>query len=297
MNWNPLPGARGLALGLALLAPAAPSPASEATLTRTNWSERWITNVIEVTVPTNRFVDQYQTNWVRQWRTNLVDVYATNWIMVTATNPVTIEALWTNLVTAYRTNVTTRTRTNTVAVAQVQTNVVTRYHTNWTTLNFTNWVTLVQLKTNWVTQPVTNVVQIEMPKPSSPAAAPASEALAKPDPAPATAAASRAVPVALAAARTTRPPANNLVEVRMTAHWASQSAAPLQVQSWRIQGEDGAVFLFGQEKEFVRQLPVGTYTVEARLRMDKDSPLMIVRGTLVVTLQDAVVHQRLLATN
>jgi hypothetical protein len=291
--------ARTLALSLALWAPGLPVFAVEANVTTTNWSERLITNLIEVTMPLNRFVNQYRTNWVPQWRTNVVDVYATNWIMRTVTKPVMVEALWTNVVTAYRTNVITQTRTNTVAVNLVETNVLNRYHTNWSTLTLTNWVTLVLLKTNWVTQPMTNVVQLDLPSRPAPIVAPAGEA--PPPKAPAVEAALPAPagavsgPLALVAARTTRPPANNLVEVLMKVRWAGNGTVPLRVQSWRVQREDGAVFLFGQEQEFIRQLPVGNYTVEARLRAEKDGPLYVARGTLVVTLQDAVVHQQMLA--
>jgi hypothetical protein len=301
MNLNVVLGgpARVFALSLALGASGVPVSASEANLTRTNWSDRCITNLIEVTMPLNRFVNQYHTNWVPQWRTNVVNVYATNWSMRTVTNPVLVNTLWTNSVTAYRTNVITRTRTNTVAVSLVETNVLTRYHTNWSTRNLTNWVTLVLLKTNWVTQSTTNVVQLDLPSRPAHALAPAGEA--PPPKAPVVDAALPAPagalsgPLAIVAARTTRPPANSLVEVLMKVRWTGNGAAPPRVQSWRIQREDGAVFLFGQEQQFIGQLPVGSYTVEARLKAEKDGPLYIARGTLVVTLQDAVVHQRLLA--
>ena len=301
MNRNAVLGgpARVLVLSLALWAPGLPAFASEANVTTTNWSERLITNLIEVTMPRNQFVDQYRTNWVRQWRTNVVDVYATNWTMRTVTHPVLVEALWTNVVTAYRTNVITRTRTNTVALNLVETNVLSRYHTNWSTLTLTNWVTLVLLKTNWVTQPMTNVVQLDLPSRPAPVLASAGEV--PPPKAPLAEAALPAPagavpgPLAIVAARTTRPPASNLVEVLMKVRWAGNGTALLRVQSWRVQREDGAVFLFGQEQEFVRQLPVGNYTVEARLKAEKDGPLYVARGSLVVTLQNAVIHQRLLA--
>ena len=54
---------------------------TEVTITRTNWAERWITNVIDMRMPVNRFVNEYHTNWVTQLRTNVVDVSVTNWVM------------------------------------------------------------------------------------------------------------------------------------------------------------------------------------------------------------------------
>jgi hypothetical protein len=38
--------------------------AAERNITRTNWTERWITNFIEVRMPTNVFVDEFHTNWI-----------------------------------------------------------------------------------------------------------------------------------------------------------------------------------------------------------------------------------------
>ena len=70
---------------------------SEANITRTNWFDRWITNVIEVRMPANRFVNEYHTNWVTLLRTNVVDVYATNRVTRTLTNQVAVEASRTNL--------------------------------------------------------------------------------------------------------------------------------------------------------------------------------------------------------
>src|SRR5437868_8770709 len=58
----------------------------ETFVTRTNWVEKAITNVIEVSMPMNRFVNVYRTNRVEQFRTNVIDLYATNWVGRTATN-------------------------------------------------------------------------------------------------------------------------------------------------------------------------------------------------------------------
>src|SRR5712664_2578035 len=78
--------------------------AAEVNILRTNLVERWITNMIEVRMPLNTFVNEYRTNWLEQRRTNQVDVFATNRMVVEA----------------------------------VHTNVVKGYHTNWGTLTMTN---------------------------------------------------------------------------------------------------------------------------------------------------------------
>jgi len=294
---------RALALGLGLWATAGALPASEANTTKTKWAERWITNVIEVTMPTNRFVDEYRTNWVARVRTNLVDVYTTNWTMRTVKRPVTVNAMWTNTVVAYRTNLIAWTLTNTVPVSVVRTNVVTRYHTNFSTINLTNWVTVLMFKTNWITQPVTNQVQVDLPVHQAAVPSTATAVPAEATPVKATATKTETLapnghwsgPLAILASRTTRPPAKGLVEVRMKVRYIGNGPATPKVQSWRIEREDGAVFIFGQEQEFVRQLPVGKYTVEARLRAEQQGQLLIVRGTLSVTASDALIQQRLLA--
>ena len=101
--------------------------------------------------------------------------------------------------------------------------------------------------------------------------------------------------LAILASRTTRPPANGLIEVLMRVRYAGNGGLAPKVQSWRIEREDGAVFLFGQEQEFLRQLPAGKYSVEARLRAEQEGQLFIARGTLSVTATEATIQQRLLA--
>jgi hypothetical protein len=315
---------RVIAVSLALGASGQSLIGAEATIARTNWVEHWITNVIDVRMPENRFVNEYRTNRVTQFRTNIVDMYATNRVMRTLTNPVVVEATWTNYVTAYetnwnmrrltnlvaveatwtnvvvgyRTNLNTRTLTNRVAVNVLRTNFVDRYHTNWTTLNQTNWESVVMFKTNWITQPVTNVVQIDLPARPVATAPVASEVVeakvAIVETASSVPGASWAGPLAIEAARTTRPLVNNLVEVQLKAKWTGNAVAPLQVQSWRVEREDGAILLFGQEQTFRRQLPVGKYQVEAKVRAEGDNPPLSARGTLSVTTREAVIQQRLL---
>jgi hypothetical protein len=245
---------------------------AEVTITRTNLAERWITNVIEVRMPVNRFVNEYRTNLVTQLRTNVVDVSVTNWVMRRLTNQVQVEAAWTNHVTAYQ--------------------------TNWNMLNLTNWQTVVLFKTNWFTQAVTNLVQIDLPsRPVVTAAAPsdvvepkeAAVVTALPPPA-----AGWTGPLAIEAARTARAPANDLVEVQMKIRRTDNSMSPSQVQQWRVEREDGAILLFGQDQDFKRELPAGNYRVEARLKVEGDNPPLSVRGTLSVTTREAVVQPRLL---
>jgi hypothetical protein len=313
-----------VSVSLALWASGQSLVGAEVNVTRTNRFDHWITNVIEVRMPDNRFVNEYRTNWVTQLRTNIVDVYATNRVTRTLTNPVVVQALWTNYVTAYetnwnmrkltnlvmvqatrtnvvvlyQTNLTTRTLTNRVAVNVLLTNSVDRYQTNWSTLSLTNWETVVLFQTNWITQTVTNVVQIDMPI-QPVATAPAAVAVVEPKETPVETASSVlagawAGPLAIEAARTTRPPANELVEVQLKARWNGNATTPLQVQSWRVEREDGAVLFFGQEQAFKRQLPVGKYKVEAKVRADGDNPPLSARGTLSVTTREAVIQQRLL---
>jgi hypothetical protein len=272
---------------------------SEVNITRTNWFDRWITNVIEVRMPANRFVNEYHTNWVTQLRTNIVDVYATNQMTRMLTNQVVVDAFRTNFVVAYQTNWQTKTLTNQVAVNLLRTNLVSQYRTNVSMLSLTNWETVVLFQTNWITQPVTNVVRIDSPiRQAAPVTAPKETAerkevraaTASPAPAPAWTG-----PLAIEAARTARPAANNLVEVQLKARWTGDTAAPLQIQNWRVEREDGAILLFGQEQEFKRQLPVGKYKVEAKLKAEGDDPPLAARGTLSVTTLEATIQQKLLA--
>jgi hypothetical protein len=289
---------RVLAASLTLWGSGLSLTGTEVTITQTNWAERWITNVIEVRMPVNRFVNEYRTNWVTQLRTNVVDAYVTNWVMRKLTNQVQVEATWTNHVTAYQTNWNTRTMTNHVALNLVRTNFVDRLQTNWSTLNLTNWQTVVLFKTNWLTQAVTNLVQIDLPSRPIVAAAAPSEVVEPKDAPVETAtpalAAVWAGPLAIEADRTARPSANDLVEVQMKVRHTDNTGAPPQVQQWRVEREDGAILLFGQDQEFKRGLPVGNYKVEAKMKVEGDNPPLSVRGTLSVTTRETVVQPRLL---
>jgi hypothetical protein len=200
-----------------------------------------------------------RTNWVERWITNEIDVRM----------PVN------RFVNEYRTN----------WVTQLRTNVVDVYLTNWAVRNLTNWQTVVLFKTNWLTQPVTNLVEIDLP----------SRAVTPAETAPLAPMAAWTGPLAIEAVRTARPPANDLVEVQMQVRRTDNTPAPLQVQQWRVEREDGAILLFGQEQDFKRQLPLGKYKVEAKLKTEGDNLPLSLRGTLSVTTREAVVQPRLVA--
>ncbi len=249
-----------------------PARAVETYVTRTNWAERTITNVIEVTVPLNRFVNEFHTNRVEQLRTNVVEVLATN--------------------------VVTRTITNRLVLDAFRTNVVFGYATNLKVLNLTNWQTVLVMKTNWVTQSVTNTIQLDLP---ANRAVVGPRAGAEPressgESVPAATASAVKEGLVLEAAKTDRYPVNNHVEVEMRVRSAG-GEGPLQVLKWRVEKEDGSILSFGQEADFKRQLPVGRYKVEARVQRAGDNPVQVVRGTLDVTLREAVIRQPLLGQN
>jgi hypothetical protein len=92
--------------------------------------------------------------------------------------------------------------------------------------------------------------------------------------------------------RTSRPPANNLVEVELRIRWPVDTADAPPVQQWRIEREGGNFLSFGQEQELKKELPIGNYKVEAKLQRDEESPAFILRGTLAVTIKEAIVQQR-----
>ena len=290
----------------------------EVNLTRTNWVERWITNLIEVRMPLNRFVNEYHTNWVTQVQTNVINVYATNQLTRTVTNRFVVDAFRTNFVTACQTNWETldltnwqtvivmktnwfaQTLTNQFLVEAIQTNFVTAYQTNRKTMDVTNWQTAIVMKTNWVTQVATNLVQVDMPSPSAAPAAAAEVEVAEQKEARAEVSSSPpaavlAGSIVLEAARTARPPNKDQVEVQLKVRGNGNSASLLQVQKWRVEREDRTILCFGQDPEFKRELPAGRYKVEVKIRQDEDGAMLTVRGTLVLTPGEAVIQQNLAA--
>jgi len=269
---------------------------AEIDVARTNWTERWITNVIEVRMPTNIFVDEFRTNLLRHSVTNVVDVYATNWVTKEITNTIPVPATRTVHVTTYKTNWTTLPRTNEIAVEAVRTNFVNQWQTNWKTFTFTNWETVLVLKTNWILQPVTNIVQIDLltnrPAVAETAAAPSKPNISREIVVVAPAVAATATPteaLQIEATQTGRRPGNGLIEVQLTVNWASEPEAPLHVQQWRVEREDGAILAFGQERQFKRELAVGKYKVEVRAQREVNGPSLLRRSRLTVSPTEAII--------
>jgi hypothetical protein len=113
---------------LALAAVPSVVNSAEVDVVRTNLVPRWITNVIDIYLPDNKFVNVYQTNWVQRYHTNILDVFRTNTVVKVVTNRIFIDAFQTNWVSAYQ--------------------------TNWRTLNLTNWTPVVATRTEPTTPPV-----------------------------------------------------------------------------------------------------------------------------------------------
>jgi hypothetical protein len=299
--------------------------AAETSVNRTNWVDRTITNVIEVRMPRNIFVNHYQTNTVEQFhtnhyvrtRTNTYERYLTNLVQRSVTNTIAVNSFHTNIINAYHTNTKTLHLTNEVAVQVLRTNftdnfttnllvmqltnqiAITAYRTNVKTLLLTNWETVLVTKTNWITQPVTNFVQVDLParkaaavepRPAVKTAAPVRvEPKSAAAPAPSSPVLTEAL--VLAADLTTAESTNGLVEVVVRVHWAADGASSPKVQQWRIERSDGAILSFGQDQELKKFVPVGTYKVEAKVVRD-DNEVLIARGTLTVTATQVLVQQR-----
>ena len=249
------------------------------TYTRTNLVDRWITNTTEVQMQVNRFVTEFHTNWVKHVETNFVTLYSTNFLTQYHTN--WIAKVRTNLVDRFMTNVVAKTLTNTLFVDEFRTNLVDAYQTNLKTLHLTNWTTVVAFRTNWISQPLTNFVDIDMPRASAPV----------PVAAPARAAVSNE-PLSLQANHSAKLTPNHQVEVQLTVAWANAVGTPLQVQEWRVERADGSILCFGQDLEFRRALPPGTYKVTVKAQRDAKSPLLAALGTLTVTPKEVLIEQR-----
>jgi len=280
-----------LGLVVVLQSPTFTARGSEAVVAvvRTNLVDRWITNTTEVQMQVNRFVTEYHTNWVAVVHTNVVNLYSTNLLTTYTTNR--IVQIRTNVVDVLATNLIARTVTNRLILDTYETNFVQAYQTNLKVLHLTNWMTVLAFKTNWVTKPLTNLVEIEMARDNA----------AVPPPAAASVPAAHvpliktpAIPEALSlqALRNARTTANNLVEVQIKARWTQTPEAPVQVQQWRIEREDGSILCFGQDAEFRRALPAGTYRVLLKAQRNSEGPLLAAIGTLTVTPREVVLEQR-----
>src|SRR3989442_276716 len=179
-----------MATGIALLSASGHLlNGAEATITRTNWAERWITNVVDILMPRNIFIDEYHTNWIEQWRTNVVNRYATNIIPTEVAAPKAVR----------------------------------------------------ESKEARVTGPASMSI------------------------------AALTEDLVLEAAMTGRR-VTNYVEVQLKVHWANDHDAPVLVQQWRAEREDGVILSFGQEQIFKRLLPAGKYKVEVRAQREANSP-------------------------
>lgn len=223
--------------------------------TQTSWIPRVITNVIEVRIPTNIFINVYRTNRIEAVRSNVVNVYRTNW--------------------------TDRTETRVIPVGVTRTNFVTRYETNLNTLTFTNWETVLVMKTNRVTQRVPNVVEIDLP-------AERPDAVKTTTPAKEAATPSATIEnLALDTATTGKAAVDDLIEVSFKLKSADGTTPTLAAYEWRVERTDGSVLLFGQNPEFRRDLPFGTYKVEVKARAANNSAPVRVRGVVEVTADEA----------
>lgn len=217
---------------------------------QTNWTPRYVTNLIEVRAPLNAFVTEYHTNLIQR----------------SVTNTVVLDVFRTNFVTRY------------------ETNWVTRTLTNLNVLSLTNWETVVVTRTNWIRQPMTNVIEMNVPVA---AAAPPVQSEPPPVSTPKVVASGS---LALQVVRTARPVQGSQVELSFRLQLAEDAAAALQVQQWRVEREDGAVFFFPQEQEFKRTLPVGRYQISAKARRGPESPVLNLKSSLDVT-RDAVARR------
>jgi len=291
-------------------------------VTKTNWVVRVITNVTEIRLPSNVFVTEYRTNWTEHAATNVVEVLKAVWLTKTLTNIVPVEIVQTNQAVAYQTNRKTLTLTNwetvvvvrtnwvqqpvtnvvevyatnwvtwtvtrTVPVELVKSNVVLAYQTNWRTLTLTNWETVVVMQTNLVRKQVTNVVELEMRARPPVEKEMASRKVEPAETAPALAPAEGADDYVLETARTGKPITKNQAEVLLKVKSAGEPSASIEVQSWRVERADRAILLFGQEPEFKRELPFGSYNVQVMVRRDATSPFSILRATIAVTPQGVI---------
>ncbi|HTL58170.1 MAG TPA: hypothetical protein VL361_20955 [Candidatus Limnocylindrales bacterium] len=270
--------ARWLVLLIAIGTPVLPGVTKEITVATTNWVDQWITNVIEVKAPANHFVNRYHTNWVDKYWTNVVSVYNTNRVTRFMTNHIAVDVFQTNLVAAY------------------QTNFVAAYKTNFKTLHLTNWNTVLVLRTNWVNVPVTNVVELEMSAKRSDNNQAASEKVKGPELSAHTALASAGTvggePLAMTAHPVPKVLANHQIEVKLFVHWTNDTTAPVQVQQWRVEREDGTILCFGQDQEFKRALPAGKYKVRVKAQRETNGPLLAALGTLAVSPSEVILQQR-----
>ena len=264
MPQNPYNLTRVIALAFLITALPFPSLAANAArpaivnTTITNALTRYLTNVIEVSVPKNVFVDQFRTNQVRREVTNVIDLYQTN------------------------------------MVARYRTNIVDQYRTNLLTVTLTNWENLVVIRTNWVTQAVTNVVEFTRTNVvrhtvnttnvvTSTGPAETSK------PTLATAAASQSAPRAADLERGLEldlthvgvPKDPGQFPIRLTLLSATGDTLP--VIEWQVEKSNGGGLMVGAKAEFATVLPAGSYRITARVRTADGTVKKISSNTEVKT--------------
>ena len=91
--------------------------------------------------------------------------------------------------------------------------------------------------------------------------------------------------------------ANGLVEVQLTVNWTAEPEAPLHVQQWRVEREDGAILSFGRERQFKPSLAVGRYKVEVRAQREENGPPTLARSRLTVSPTEAIILSQASARN
>jgi hypothetical protein len=186
-----------------------------------------------------------ETVWVR----------TTNWVPRHLTNVIRISVPTNIFFNEYHTNWVQQKITNVVEV--FRTNVLIAYRTNLTTLSVTNWETVLATRTNRVNVPVSVGVPDRTPRRA--AAMPA-----KPEPTVITG--ERSTTMEFELTHTGKPLKPDQFPIRLVLKSTdSSSAGILPVQEWRVEKENGGVFLIASRTDFTGELPVGVYNVTARL--------------------------------
>ncbi len=245
--------------------------------TITNTLTRYLTNVIEVSIPNNVFVDVFRTNRVRRDVTNLIDLYQTNIVLQYRTNVLTADRYVTNLVTTWHTNVKTLTLTNwenlvllrTNWVRQPVTNFVEFTRTNFVMLTVTNWIPVTVTRTNFVSPPSTRPAEIAQPVTAAapvPILATTTTPAPKAEPLPTAPAADLGRGLELDLTHVGAPTRPGQFPIRLVL--LSASGAILPVSEWRVEKTGGGGLMVGAKPEFSTDLPAGIYRIAARVRSD-----------------------------
>lgn len=201
----------------------------------TNFLPRFITNIIKVSIPTNRFYDECRTNWVRQRITNVVDLFCTN----------------------------------IVPVVEFRTNLQIAYTTNLTTITLTNWVNVPVTNAVEIEIPIAKTESAPVTTPPPPPAKTASKAEPQQ---PVASNVDNSTRLEFELTHTAKPTKPDQYPVRLVLKAGDAADTILPVQEWRVDKVDGGAFMIGSRAEFTGTLPAGSYRVSARLRAG-DNPL------------------------